>query len=103
MSFPVTSASVVGGQLLPCRPHFSPLGLLLLPMLCHRFPDTMLEIQRPLLHLWVHFAVDKHPGQQIALREVAEVFVFFHDAFVDFVDLLEGGVGEWCCGRLRIG
>ena len=59
-------------------------------MLLHNLATPLLEVQRPLLHLWMHLTVDEYSGVEVLLCEVAQEFVLFHDALVDGVDILEG-------------
>ena len=80
-------------QLLPGGPNLPLLSLFSFPMTRHDLFDRALEVQRPLFHPRVHFAVDEHPREEIPLCQVAEILVLLHDALVDFVDVLEVFVG----------
>lgn len=48
-----------------------------------------LEEKRPLLHLWVHLAVDENAVVEVALRELTQDFVLGHYALVYGVNELE--------------
>lgn len=74
---------------LSSRPHLLLDGLFMLVMVCHALSDKFLEIERPFLHLGVHFAVDKDTGVEVLLRSGAQSFVLRHDTFVHLVDHLE--------------
>lgn len=84
-------------QLLSRRPNL-PLALLLLrPMPHNSLSNTPLKKQRPLFHFGMHFTIDKNSRIEVFLREIAQVFVFGHDAFVDFAD-----EREICRGRVFV-
>lgn len=59
--------------------------------------NTPLKKQRPLFHFGMHFTIDKNSRIEVFLREIAQVFVFGHDAFVDFAD-----EREICRGRVFV-
>lgn len=64
-------------------------------MLHHSIPHIGLEIKGSLLEARVEFTVREDARVDVLLGEVAEVFVFGHDAFVDLgdeVELFVGGV-----------
>ena len=71
------------------RPNLTTSLLLLLVVLRQHLPNSLLEKQRPLLHLRVQLAIHKHTGIEILLAVDAEVLVLGHDALVHVADDVE--------------
>ena len=71
------------------RPNLTTSLLLLLMVLREDFTNSLLEKQRPLLHLRVQLAIHKHTGIEVLLAVDAEVLVLGHDTLVHVADEVE--------------
>ena len=76
-------------QCLSSRPDLLSGCLFTVVVCCYSVTDEFLEVERTFLHPRVHLAIDEDSGIEILLREIAKIFVFGHNPFVNLVDELE--------------